>query len=134
MAVCSDASRRFRPTSDEYFEEAIEELDPEACLEREYMYVLALYNDGDEEEEQKKKDGKRRRWLDASLFICVSFRKINDPKFGWRALRVIGKSNLKYFQDFSEVQHKSFPDYLEHALKKMVGWPLWLILDGRLID
>ena len=39
------------------------------------------------------------------------------PKFGWRALRLLGKTRLHYFQDFSAQEH--LPDFLAAALRRL---------------
>eukprot|EP01135_Chromosphaera_perkinsii_P005436 Nk52_evm11s349 gene=Nk52_evmTU11s349 len=67
--------RLHMPSIEEYFEEAIEQMDPEAMIEEEYKVV-------------------------------------NDKVFVWRGLRLIAKSKLHYFQNFSNGK-------LETALTKI---------------
>ncbi len=54
-------------TACRYFADAIEQVDPENKIEKEYQQV-------------------------------------NDPNFGWRALRLLAKTRLHNFQDFAEVK------------------------------
>nr|KAF6282477.1 hypothetical protein mMyoMyo1_010113 [Myotis myotis] len=81
MEVCKSDSRGYMPTLEEFFEEAIEQADPESMIEKEYKVV-------------------------------------NNPNYGWRALRLLARRSPHFFQPTKQ-QFKSLPEYLENMVLKL---------------
>lgn len=82
LEACKAKERKFLPDFDEYFEEAIMQMDPEAAIEPEY-------------------------------------KKVKDPNFGWRALRLLTQRTSCFFISTNNPV-TGLPDYLELILKKIV--------------
>lgn len=58
--------------------------------------------------------------MDPSQEVEKEYWSINDPKFSWRALRLLGRERLHFFADFGE--KRSYKEYLEFAIKKLVRY------------
>jgi hypothetical protein len=58
--------------------------------------------------------------MDPSQEVEETYWSINDPKFCWRALRLLGRERLHYFSDFGGQQTKTVTDYLKGAIKRLV--------------
>ncbi len=102
--ACSAPERDFLPSVEEYFEEAAEQLNPDAQVDKEYRYSPKL-----------------RRFVlrEISLFdVNVFFRKVNDGSWGWRALRLLAKKSPHFFT-YGNHPIAKLPDYLEQMLKRM---------------
>lgn len=82
LEACKVKERDFLPELDDYFKEAIEQLDPEAEIEPKY-------------------------------------RKVNDPNFGWRALRLLTQRSSCFFTSTNNPIAR-LPDYLELSLKRII--------------
>uniref|UniRef100_G1Q608 THO complex 1 n=1 Tax=Myotis lucifugus TaxID=59463 RepID=G1Q608_MYOLU len=81
MEACKSDPRGYMPTLEEFFEEAIEQADPESMIENEYKVV-------------------------------------NNPNYGWRALRLLARRSPHFFQPTKQ-QFKSLPEYLENMVLKL---------------
>uniref|UniRef100_A0A672U7L3 THO complex subunit 1 n=2 Tax=Strigops habroptila TaxID=2489341 RepID=A0A672U7L3_STRHB len=89
MEACKSESREYMPTLEEFFEEAIEQADPENMMPD--CYQPSLY------------------------FI---FRAVNNSNYGWRALRLLARRSPHFFQPTNQ-QFKSLPEYLENMVIKL---------------
>ncbi|XP_028399436.1 THO complex subunit 1-like [Dendronephthya gigantea] len=81
MAACRSEKRNVLPDLKEFFEEAIDQADPESQIEEQYKLV-------------------------------------NDPKFGWRALRLLSRRSQHFFQS-STNPFKTLPQYLDLAIQQL---------------
>ncbi|CAB4026369.1 Hypothetical predicted protein, partial [Paramuricea clavata] len=81
MTACRSDKRNFLPDLKGFFEEAIDQADPESQIEEQYKLV-------------------------------------NDPKFGWKALRLLSRRSQHFFQS-STNPFKTLPQYLELAIQQL---------------
>lgn len=57
--------------------------------------------------------------MDPEAAIEPEYRKVNDPNFGWRALRLLTQRNSCFFTSTNNLI-TALPEYLELSLKKII--------------
>lgn len=105
MAACRAKERDFLPTLESYFEEAIEQLDP--SVESQYKCVRcnveALFS-----------------LHPFSFSLSLSYRRVNEGNFGWRALRLLSRRSSHFFTHGNTTIAR-LPEYLETHVKRLAA-------------
>lgn len=59
--------------------------------------------------------------MDPSAGIDTEYKRVNDPNFGWRALRLLAQRSTCFFTHSNNVKPISkLPDYIESSLKSIL--------------
>lgn len=116
--------RNYIPTLEEFFEDAIEQADPEAMVEDEYKWVslsfTCVFN-------IDKAFGKTCTWAYSwcgsvfwSFLFWLYFRLINDKNFAWKSLRLLAKRSPYFFAQ-QPSGNQGAPKTISKYLDGMIG-------------